>query len=107
MKPATSDASSSVEPRPTGRHLLPPDSWQAIFHALKLSYRELQIVQGVFDDQKELAIARDLRISPNTVHTHMERLYRKLEVTSRVELVVRIFTEYLAIASEKSDLEAN
>jgi DNA-binding CsgD family transcriptional regulator len=55
--------------------------------SLKLSGRELQIVRGVFDDYTELAIAKNLNISPHTIHTHCERLYHKLAVTDRVKLV--------------------
>ena len=34
-------------------------------------------------------------ISTHTVCTHLGRLYRKLEVTSRCAAVVRVFAEYL------------
>jgi DNA-binding CsgD family transcriptional regulator len=60
-----------------------------------LSERERQIAEAVFDDQKESVIAVHLGISSHTVHTHLERLYRKLGVTSRVTLVSRVFVEYL------------
>lgn len=64
--------------------------WSCIANRLALSERELQIVQGVFDDAHQEAIAEELAISSHTVHTHLERLYHKLQVNSRVELVVRI-----------------
>jgi DNA-binding CsgD family transcriptional regulator len=62
---------------------------------LRLSGRELQIVRGVFDNHKETAIAADLGIAARTVNTHMERLYRKLTVTTRVALVLRVMKEVL------------
>lgn len=86
---------SSVLPR--GRFLLCERTWGRVAHSLRLSPRELQIVRCVFDDLKELAIAAELGISPHTVHTHLERLYHKLDVSSRVELVVSVFAEHLAI----------
>jgi DNA-binding CsgD family transcriptional regulator len=73
-----------------GRGLFSQDVWFQISNRLSLSERELQIVQGVFDDQHENQIAQELEISSHTVHTHLERLYHKLGVSSRVELVVRI-----------------
>ena len=79
-----------------GRSILPYDAWRVIANALRISDRELQIVQGIFDDRKEFAIADELKISVHTVHTHLERLYRKLGVSSRVGLVLSILSEYLS-----------
>jgi DNA-binding NarL/FixJ family response regulator len=78
------------------RSILPHDAWKVIAKSLRISDRELQIIQGVFDDRKEFAIADELRISVHTVHTHLERLYRKLGVSSRVALVLYILSEYLS-----------
>jgi DNA-binding CsgD family transcriptional regulator len=78
-----------------GERLLAPSQWGAIQESLKLSDRELQITKQVFNDEKEATIARKLGISSHTVHTHLERLYRKLGVSSRCELLVRIFGEHL------------
>jgi DNA-binding CsgD family transcriptional regulator len=78
------------------RSILPYDAWKTIAQALRISNRELQIIQEIFDDRKEFAIADDLKISIHTVHTHLERLYRKLGVTSRVTLVLHILSEYLS-----------
>jgi DNA-binding NarL/FixJ family response regulator len=79
-----------------GRSILPPDAWEVIANSLRISGRELQIIQEIFDDRKELAIADELEISIHTVHTHLERLYRKLGVSSRVTLVLYILSEYLS-----------
>jgi len=56
----------------------------------------LQIIQGIFDDKKEFAIAAELTISVHTVHTHLERLYRKLGVRTRIGLILCILAEYLS-----------
>jgi DNA-binding CsgD family transcriptional regulator len=79
-----------------GRSILPYDAWRVIANSLRISDRELQIVQGIFDDKKESAIADELMISVHTVHTHLERLYRKLGVSSRVGLVLSVLSEYLS-----------
>jgi DNA-binding NarL/FixJ family response regulator len=78
------------------RSILPDDAWKVIANSLCISDRELQIIQGIFDDRKEFAIADELKISIHTVHTHLERLYRKLGVSSRVTLVLYILSEYLS-----------
>ena len=78
------------------RSILSSNAWRRIANSLRISDRELQIVQGIFDDQKESAIADDLMISVHTVHTHLERLYRKLGVSTRVGLIICILSEYLS-----------
>jgi DNA-binding NarL/FixJ family response regulator len=84
---------------PLGAAMFSERAWQEIARSLKLSSRELQIVRKVFDDHTEFAIADDLSVSPHTVHTHCERLYRKLAVTDRVKLVLRITDEFLALTT--------
>ena len=80
-----------VETTPAGGScLFQTETWHQVREALSLSPRELQIVQSVFDDDSELVISRKLSISRHTVHTYMERVYRKLDVQSRVALVVRV-----------------
>ena len=93
---------NSVELNASLRHdrsILSRDAWKTIAKSLRISNRELEIIQGIFDDRKELAIADELKISMHTVHTHLERLYRKLGVSSRVTLVLYILSEYLSSSS--------
>ena len=79
-----------------GSNLFNDNEWSVIAEELSLSPRELQIVRSVFDDAKELAIANHLGISPHTVHTYVERIYRKLAVKSRLQMALRIVAEYLS-----------
>jgi ATP/maltotriose-dependent transcriptional regulator MalT len=74
-------------------------AWEQLARSLHLSGRELQIMRGVFDDQTELAIARDLAMSPHTVHTHFDRLHRKLGVATRTGLVLSITRQFLALSA--------
>ncbi len=69
-----------------------------IAKSLHLSARELDIVRCVFDDHTEPVIAEELGISAATVHTYLGRVYSKLSVGSRVQLVVRIIVEYFVLA---------
>lgn len=87
-----------------GRCLFSQEVWFFIARRLSLSERELQIIQGVFDDKHESMIAQELGISPHTVHTHVERLYHKLAVNSRVELVVRLVACHLQLCREPDSL---
>jgi hypothetical protein len=72
-------------------------AWGAIARSLKLSGQHLQVVKGMFNDHTDAAIADDLKISPHTVHTYIERLYHRLGVTGRVKLVLRVMDEYNAL----------
>lgn len=76
-------------------HWMDDRAWSVIANALSLSPREAQIVRMVLDDAKESAVALDLDISPHTVHSHIERVYHKLDVDSRVSLLNRVMTEYM------------
>ena len=80
----------------TGSTVLSGEAWQRVAYSLNLTERELQIAKCVFDQHKETAIARKLGIAVPTVHTHLQRLYGKLSIHGRVELVIRIFAEHLS-----------
>lgn len=76
---------------------LPDHVWAAIAGSLDLSEREADIAKLLMADMSERAIAENLRISSHTVHTHLERLYRKLNARSRCQVVVRIFEQYVQL----------
>ena len=78
-----------------GRGILPPTRWKAIAEALTLSGRELDVVRCILDGCSEESTARVLGISSHTVHTHIDRLHRKLRVGNRAELILRVFGEYV------------
>lgn len=52
-----------------------------------LSHRELLVLAEVEKGSTVASIATTLFISPNTVKTHLRRLYRKLGVTSRADAI--------------------
>jgi DNA-binding NarL/FixJ family response regulator len=51
-----------------------------------LTERELQVARLVVDRRTNTEIAEDLFLSPKTVETHMRNIFRKLDVSSRVEV---------------------
>lgn len=71
------------------------DEWRSITELLGLTDRQQQIVRCVFDGFDEPSIAKVLGISCHTVHAHLNRLYKKIHVKSRCELIVRMFLAYL------------
>jgi DNA-binding NarL/FixJ family response regulator len=84
---------------PLGAAMFSDQAWEEIARGFKLSGRELQVIKDIFDDLTESAIAAHHGVSPHTVHTYCERLYRKLAVTGRVKLVLRIMDEFLALSA--------
>jgi DNA-binding NarL/FixJ family response regulator len=80
--------------------LFKENEWAAIRRMLRLSPRESQIVLGILAGETEGIIADRLGISVHTVHCHMTRVYRKLKVNSRPDLLIRIFSAYLSLARE-------
>jgi len=80
-----------------GHDVFDPNEWRSLSAALGLSQREVSIVQALFDGASEKRIAEQLGISPHTVHTYLWRIYRKLNVQGRQQLLVRIFAEFRSL----------
>jgi len=53
----------------------------------KLSAREVEVLRLIALGHTSVEIAHQLRLSPRTVETHRARIHRKLELTTRAELV--------------------
>jgi len=70
--------------------------WQGIAEELNLTNREVDVVRAIFDGGSETSIAHQFELSPHTIHTHFDRLYKKLMVRSRTALVLRVFLAYLS-----------
>lgn len=55
-----------------------------------LTEREQEVVQGIVDGLTDKQVAYRLGLSVETVRTYVKRVYRKLHVSSRTELVTRV-----------------
>ena len=60
---------------------------EAAIRSLGLTPRECEILRQLASGKSNKELARSLDISPNTVKTHIARLYDKLEVRNRVEAI--------------------
>lgn len=67
-----------------------PSRLSQISSKIKLTPREIQIAQLVAQGLTNAEIGRELWISPNTVKQALKRMFRKLNVSSRTEMVVRL-----------------
>ncbi len=77
------------------RSPVPDHAWPGIAARLHMTDRETAIVRGLFQRLNEEAIGSALGISHHTVHTHLNRIYRKLAVQSRADLFLRVVKEYV------------
>jgi ATP/maltotriose-dependent transcriptional regulator MalT len=87
--------SSNNQPAARDSSIFSKKEWDELGCDLKLSPRALQLVRGIFDDKTEEGIAYDLSISAHTVHSYLIRIYQRLGVCSREQLLVYIFGRYL------------
>jgi DNA-binding NarL/FixJ family response regulator len=56
--------------------------------SLGITERERQVLQLLADGRSNKEIAAQLGLSPNTVKTHVARLFEKLRVARRTEAIV-------------------
>ena len=77
-------AGRRLTPRPAGAAFERND---AAIRALGLTARECEILERLASGQSNKEMARHFGISPNTVKTHVARLYEKLEVGRRIQAV--------------------
>ena len=61
----------------------------------KLSPREMDVLKEMAEGFTQKQIAERLYIAPNTVNTHVQRIYDKLHVNSNVEAVAKALRERL------------
>ena len=59
----------------------------AAVRSLGLTTRECEILELLASDRSTKEMARQLGISPNTVKTHVARVYEKLEVQRRIQAI--------------------
>jgi len=94
----------SVPPVPPEQSVvsLSDEQITALASALRLSPRETEILRCLLRDEGRAAIAETLGISSHTVHAYLGRLYRKVNVRSRSQFIVRVFAELLCLPGTES-----
>jgi len=56
---------------------------------LRISGRELEVLELLAAGRSNKEIAQQLNVSPNTIKTHVAKLFEKLEVKRRTEAILR------------------
>ena len=55
----------------------------------RLTKREIEVFTQLLSDKSQSDIARELFITPSSVHFHCKNIYKKLEVSGRRQLILR------------------
>lgn len=94
---------SREQPWRTPLDALDDQDWGTLVKYLKLSRREEQIARCALRNDKMVTIAAHLGVSPHTVHTYRERLFRKLGIGGAAELVAVLFVAYIDLTKRCED----
>ncbi len=73
--------------------LLDKKQWIYVQNRHNLTPRERQIAELVCQGLRNGKIAEHLRIKPGTVKTHIRNIYRKVQVQSKIAMLLRFVTE--------------
>ena len=72
---------------------------------LGLTQRESQIVEKLAAGKSTQALAEELSISDATVRTHLRKIFTKLEICSRVELLSLVLAKVLEADDDRTEQE--
>ncbi|HZL36253.1 MAG TPA: helix-turn-helix transcriptional regulator [Tepidisphaeraceae bacterium] len=71
-----------------------PREWATVAAALQLSPQQTRIVGLILEGKRDKQIAVALGMSISTVRTHLGRIFARLDVADRVELVLHVFARF-------------
>jgi len=94
-------AAHQPEILPPGSGPLSDEAWMHVRSAMRLSDRELGVVQQIVAGSPQENIAGALSIGPEIVYRTTQRIYIKLHIGSRMELKSRVMAEHLVYLSRQ------
>ncbi len=71
------------------------ERWSELAKVLGFSARQGQVARCLTLGMSDRQIATELELSEHTVRTHLSRIYQKLNVQDRMELVLLVFRQFL------------
>lgn len=69
---------------------LGPDHWQAVVRSMRLSPQQARIVELVLRGMGDRQIAITMGIGEPTIRTYLQRIFRRTDSHSRMELAMRV-----------------
>ena len=88
---------------PSDSSIFSAAEWELLAITLKLSPRQTEVLQLLFDGCSDGQIAQKLAISEPTVRTHLQRLFAKCHVHDRTALAIHVFRQFRNDASNRDD----
>lgn len=85
--------------KPATKVLFSGREWRRIERELDLTARQKEIIRFLLNGMSDKDIARQADVAVPTVRTHLTRLFARLDVQDRNELVVFIFRRFLDLCS--------
>jgi DNA-binding NarL/FixJ family response regulator len=82
---------SPKRPPPVKGLPLDPKVWNEVASVMRLAPQEARIVGLILQGKRDKQIAKDLELGVPTVRTYLKRVFHKVEVQDRMELVLRVF----------------
>lgn len=79
-----------------------PESFDQSGDGPLLTPRQTRILQLVADGRADREVGRMLGISTRTVHAHLQRIYRALDVTSRTEALAQLRERSLTASAQRA-----
>ena len=73
--------------------LINQKQWAYIQRRYNLSPRELQVAKLVCEGLTNREIARDLKVRPGTVKTHLKVIFAKTQTRSKIKLLLRFISD--------------
>ena len=73
--------------------LLKPEHWSYIRRRYHMSWREIQVAELVCKGYSNGEIARELKIKPGTVKTHLRNVYRRIRVRNKITMLLKVLDQ--------------
>jgi len=80
--------------------LLDRKQWLYVQNRYNLTPRECEIAELICQGMRNGSIAKNLRIKPGTVKTHIRNIYRKVQVKSKIAMLLRFVMEAQELSSQ-------
>ena len=81
--------------------LLGEEHWSYIQRRYRMSPRELQVAKLVCQGFSNDEIATDLKMKKGTVKTHIRNIYRRIQVSSKITMLLKFVDNVTAISTRR------